>query len=72
MRLTADQALLASLDDVKIRLGFINSVGEQKGVDSLIVTDLIELARQKAVCDAILLSGDEDEELASRSRKTTE
>jgi uncharacterized LabA/DUF88 family protein len=60
MRLTADQALLASLDDVKVRLGFINSAGQQKGVDSLIVTDLIELARQKAVCDAILLSGDED------------
>jgi uncharacterized LabA/DUF88 family protein len=60
MRLTADQALLASLDDVKVRLGFINSAGQQKGVDSLIVTDLIELARQKAVCDAIFLSGDED------------
>jgi NYN domain len=48
------------LDDVKVRLGFINSAGQQKGVDSLIVTDLIELARQKAICDAILLSGDED------------
>lgn len=59
-RLSADQALLARLDDVKVRLGFINSAGQQKGVDSLIVTDLIELARQKAICDAILLSGDED------------
>jgi uncharacterized LabA/DUF88 family protein len=59
-RLTGDQALLANLDDVKIRLGFINSAGQQKGVDSLIVTDLIELARQKAIHDAILLSGDED------------
>jgi hypothetical protein len=48
------------LDDVKVRLGFINSAGQQKGVDSLIVTDLIELARQKAICDAVLLSGDED------------
>jgi len=45
---------------VKVRLGFINSAGQQKGVDSLIVTDLIELARQKAICDALLLSGDED------------
>jgi hypothetical protein len=35
-------------------------VGQQKGVDSLIVTDLIELARLGAICDAILLSGDED------------
>jgi uncharacterized LabA/DUF88 family protein len=59
-RLSADQALLARLDDVKVRLGFINSAGQQKGVDSLIVTDLIELARQKAIHDAILLSGDED------------
>jgi uncharacterized LabA/DUF88 family protein len=59
-RPTADQALLAHLDDVKLRLGFINSAGQQKGVDSLIVTDLIEIARQKSICDAVLLSGDED------------
>lgn len=59
-RPTADQALLAHLDDVKLRLGFINNAGQQKGVDSLIVTDLIELARQKSICDAVLLSGDED------------
>jgi uncharacterized LabA/DUF88 family protein len=59
-RPTTDQALLAHLDDVKLRLGFVNSNGEQKGVDSLIVTDLIELARLKSVSDAVLLSGDED------------
>ena len=29
-------------------------------MDSLIVTDLIELARNKSICDAVLLSGDED------------
>lgn len=57
---TSEQSQIAGLDDVKLRLGFINSLGQQKGVDSLIVTDLIELARQKAICDAILLSGDED------------
>ncbi|MDO8359654.1 MAG: NYN domain-containing protein [Devosia sp.] len=57
---TSEQSQIAGLDDVKLRLGFINSAGQQKGVDSLIVTDLIELARQKAICDAILLSGDED------------
>jgi hypothetical protein len=51
---------LAYRDDVKIRLGFLNSQGQQKGVDSLIVTDLIDLARNRAICDAILLSGDED------------
>jgi len=32
----------------------------QKGVDSLIVTDLIELARNHAITDAVILSGDED------------
>lgn len=59
-RPTTDQATVASLDDVKLRLGFVNSAGQQKGVDSLIVTDLIELARLKSITDAILLSGDED------------
>lgn len=59
-RPTSDQALVANLDDVKLRLGFINSHGQQKGVDSLIVTDLIELARLKSISDALLLSGDED------------
>jgi uncharacterized LabA/DUF88 family protein len=58
--LTNTQSELASLDDIKLRLGFINSVGEQKGVDSLIVTDLIELARNGSLCDALIISGDED------------
>lgn len=60
LRPTLEQEQLANLDNVKVRLGFINSVGQQKGVDSLIVTDLIELARLGAICDAVLLSGDED------------
>jgi hypothetical protein len=51
---------LAFLANVKLRLGFVNSVGEQKGVDSLIVTDMITLARNHAISDAVLLSGDED------------
>jgi uncharacterized LabA/DUF88 family protein len=59
-RPTVEQEQLAHLHDVKVRLGFINSAGQQKGVDSLIVTDLIELARLGAICDAVLLSGDED------------
>jgi uncharacterized LabA/DUF88 family protein len=59
-RPTSDQALVANSDNVKLRLGFINNFGQQKGVDSLIVTDLIELARLKSITDALLLSGDED------------
>jgi len=43
-----------------VRLGFLNSAGQQKGVDSLIVTDLVELARNRAVGDVVLVSGDED------------
>lgn len=51
---------LAYLDNVKLRLGFINSFGQQKGVDSLIVIDMIDLARNCAIKDAVLVSGDED------------
>lgn len=57
---TSQQLGLAHLPDVKLRLGFVNSVGEQKGVDSLIITDMITLARNRAISDAVLLSGDED------------
>ncbi len=58
--LTLEQEALAELDDIKLRLGLINSQGQQKGVDSLIVTDMVELARNSAISDAVLLSGDED------------
>jgi hypothetical protein len=57
---TSQHLTLAHLDNVKVRLGFVNSVGEQKGVDSLIVTDMITLARNRAISNAVLLSGDED------------
>jgi hypothetical protein len=51
---------MAHVVRVKVRLGFVNSFGEQKGVDSLIVTDMIALARNHAMSEAVLLSGDED------------
>jgi hypothetical protein len=54
-----EQEALANADNVKVRLGTVTA-GRQKGVDSLIVTDLIELARNHAISDALLLSGDED------------
>lgn len=59
-RPTPEQHTLADQDDIKIRLGQVNSLGEQKGVDALIVTDMAELARNKAIDDAVLISGDED------------
>ena len=58
--LSADQQRVADTEDVKLRLGIVNWAGQQKGVDSLIVTDLVELARNHAITDAVLLSGDED------------
>lgn len=57
---SVEQARIGNLNDVKLRLGQLNSEGEQKGVDSLIVTDLIELARNKAIGEALVLTGDED------------
>ena len=57
---TAEHSRLAHCNNIKVRLGFLNSAGQQKGVDSLIVTDLVELARNRAVGDVVLLSGDED------------
>lgn len=57
---TLEQERIAGSANVKLRLGFINRQGQQKGVDSLIVTDLINLARNSAISDALLMSGDED------------
>jgi len=57
---TPQHIALAIEANVKLRLGFVNASGQQKGVDSLIVTDMINLARNHAMSDAVLLSGDED------------
>ncbi len=51
---------LAYQPNVKLRLGMVNLSGEQKGVDSLIVLDLANLAQNRAMSDAVLLTGDED------------
>ena len=58
--ISLEHSTLAHTDYIKLRLGQLNNQGEQKGVDSLIVTDMIELARNHAISDAVLLSGDED------------
>lgn len=59
-QLSNEHRRIADADDVKLRLGVVTPHGKQKGVDSLVVTDLIDLARNRAVSDAVLLSGDED------------
>ena len=53
------QQLIAALANVKLRLGHIKG-GRQKGVDALIYRDLMTLARERAISEAFLLSGDED------------
>lgn len=57
---TPQQRSLVNVDDVQFRAGTINGRGQQKGVDSLIVTDLIELTSHHAICDAVLVTGDSD------------
>jgi hypothetical protein len=51
---TPEQLLIARLPRVMLRLGRLSG-GKQKGVDSLIVRDLMTLARERAVATAFLL-----------------
>ena len=57
---TVEQRAVAQLAGVKLRLGNLNHVGQQKGVDAQIRADLEALSRNHAITDAILLAGDED------------
>ncbi|MFH8348444.1 NYN domain-containing protein [Streptomyces sp. NPDC018045] len=57
---TLEQQRVAELPDVKVRLGNLNANNQQKGVDSLIRSDLESLARHRAISDAVLIGGDED------------
>ncbi|MEV6564253.1 NYN domain-containing protein [Streptomyces kronopolitis] len=57
---TQEQQRIAELPDVKVRLGNLNANNQQKGVDSLIRSDLESLARHRAITDAVLIGGDED------------
>jgi len=54
-----DHKRIASLPYVKLRLGRLVE-GRQKGVDSLIVRDLMVLARERAIVSAYIFGGDED------------
>lgn len=59
-RPTRSQVALADQADVKLRLGRIDADGRQKGVDALMASDLVALARNRAMTDCVLLSGDDD------------
>lgn len=53
------QTALSYRPSVKLRVGLVNEQGQQ-GVDSLLVSDLVTLAQNRSICDALLLSGDDD------------
>ncbi|HXK19124.1 MAG TPA: NYN domain-containing protein [Polyangiaceae bacterium] len=50
---------LAYRPSLKLRLGLVTEQGQQ-GVDELITDDLVTLAKNRAMSDAVLLSGDDD------------
>jgi len=56
---TPTQVALAYRPNLKLRLGLVTEAG-QSGVDQLLAGDLAELARNRALADALLLSGDDD------------
>ncbi|MBL0729439.1 NYN domain-containing protein [Piscinibacter sp. HJYY11] len=58
--MTEQQAAMINVDDLVLRAGTVNGAGKQKGVDSLIVTELVELSSHHAICDAVLVTGDSD------------
>jgi len=58
--LTSDQAVLACSDDVKLRLSGAHAFGQHKGSISMMIADLLELSRQRAIAEALIVSGDEE------------
>lgn len=56
---TKEHVAIGQLPRFKLRLGRV-SAGGQKGVDGLIILDLITLTTNRAIDMAVLLSGDED------------
>jgi hypothetical protein len=56
----ASHVALAYRPNLKLRLGLVNEQGGQEGVDQLIADDLLKLAQNRAMSDALLLSGDDD------------
>jgi len=57
---TLQHRQIAEAPLIKLRLGYLNSERQQKGVDPLIITDMITLARNRACDDMLLLAGDGD------------
>ncbi|MFE3449793.1 NYN domain-containing protein [Nonomuraea sp. NPDC059194] len=58
-RRTPEHDVLADLPGLKLRLSRIRP-GRREGVDAQVHRDLMTLARNSAICDAVVVSGDED------------
>ncbi|MER7500600.1 NYN domain-containing protein [Nonomuraea pusilla] len=58
-RRTPEHDALADLPGLKLRLSRIRP-GRREGVDAQVHRDLMTLARNNAICDAVVVSGDED------------
>ena len=56
----AAHVALAYRPNLRLRLGQVDAHGQQQGVDALLVGDLVTLAKNRAVCDAVLVTGDDD------------
>ena len=56
----AAHVALAYRQSLKLRLGSVDAHGQQQGVDALLVEDLVILAKNRALCDAVLVTGDDD------------
>lgn len=58
-RRSPEHDALADIPGLKLRLGRVRP-GRREGVDLMAYRDLTTLARQHAICDAVLVTGDED------------
>jgi uncharacterized LabA/DUF88 family protein len=58
-RRTSEHDALADIPGLKLRLARIRP-GRREGVDAQVHRDLMTLARNNAICDAVVVSGDED------------
>ncbi|MFG2071935.1 NYN domain-containing protein [Nonomuraea maritima] len=58
-RRTPEHDVLADIPGLKLRLSRIRP-GRREGVDAQVHRDLMTLARNNAICDAVVVSGDED------------
>lgn len=67
---TVEHLALANTENVKLRLGSINSAGEQQGSRLPPCTDLIDLARNQSICDATVVTADTDVRIAVQIAQT--